>query len=90
MITIREYKLMMKAVRLHEVDISYRQHAQAFLNLLVRSQKKAGKNKAVYKYKTFRQFFDYDAEIKRAEEESNDKPEKGSILGRVLNGLGKR
>lgn len=90
MITIREYRLLMKAARLREVDMSYKQHAQAFLNLIVKSQKKAGKNKAVYKYKTFRQFFDYEAEIRRAEEDSKDKPEKGSILGRVLNGLGKR
>lgn len=65
--TIPEYMLLMKAVRLRQVDTDYRNHLQAFLNFSVKAEKKVGKNKTRPVYSRFKQFFDYDKRIAEAE-----------------------
>lgn len=65
-LTIPEYELLMKAARLREVDKSYRNHLQAFLNFVVKAEQKAGKNKTKPVYTTFRKFFNYEREIEKA------------------------
>lgn len=55
----------MKAVELKQVDLSYRLHAQAFLNFAVQAEKKVGKNKTKPVYKKFEKFFDYAKEVKK-------------------------
>ena len=55
----------MKAVELKQVDLSYRLHAQAFLNFAVRAEKKVGKNKTKPVYTKFEKFFDYAKEVKK-------------------------
>ena len=61
-----EYTLLMKAERLKQIDLDYRNHLQAFLNFSVKAEKKKGKNKSEPKYKKFKQFYNYKNEIKNA------------------------
>lgn len=56
----------MQGVRLRQVDLDYRAHQQAFLNFVVQSERKAGKNKTKPVYPTFEKFFDYEKAIRRA------------------------
>ena len=62
-LTIPEYNLLMKAVELKNVDLDYRLHKQAFLNLSVRAERKAGKGKTKLVYTKFSKFFDYKKEL---------------------------
>ncbi len=55
----------MKAAQLREVDMDYRNHLQAYLNLIVKAKKKVGKNKMKPVYTTFRKFYDYDAALEK-------------------------
>ena len=48
----------MKAVQLREVDKDYRNHLQAFLNFMVRAEKKSGK-KIKPVYTNFEKFYNY-------------------------------
>lgn len=64
-LTIPEYNLLMQAVRLRQVDLDYRNHLQAFLSFAVQAEKRVGKNKSRPVYRTFRKFYDYDAELQK-------------------------
>lgn len=77
-LTIPEYKLLMEAVRLKQVDKDYRNHLQAFLNFAVKAEKKAGKNKSRPVYSRFKKFYDYEKEIEKAK--NPDQSEKKSIF----------
>lgn len=63
----------MEALRLKQVDQDYRNHLQAFLNFAVKAEKKTGKNKSAPVYRKFKQFFNYEAEIKKAGGKGNEK-----------------
>lgn len=65
-LTIPQYLTMIEALRLREVDLDYRIHQQAFLNFAATAQKKSGKGTKP-KYGRFRQFFNYEAAIKKAQ-----------------------
>lgn len=65
MLSIYEYELLMKAVRLRQVDMDYRNHMQAFLNFKVQAKKKAGKFKQKPVYTTFEKFYNYESEIEK-------------------------
>lgn len=67
-LTIPEYALLMEAVRLKQIDIDYRNHLQAYLNFVVKAEKKAGKNKTKPVYDKFKKFYDYEAEIAKTKE----------------------
>jgi hypothetical protein len=62
-LTIPQYELLMKAVRLREVDKNYRNHLQAFLNFAV----KASNKKGVPRFKKFERFYNYQKDIENAE-----------------------
>lgn len=64
-LTLAEYELMMEALELRILDESLHEHRQAFLNFAVKAEKKAGKGKTKPVYKRFRQFFDFDKELKK-------------------------
>ena len=64
-LTIPEYRLLMKAVRLKQVDMDYRCHLQAFLNFAVKAEKKVGRNKSKPRYNKFERFYDYEKEISK-------------------------
>jgi hypothetical protein len=65
----------MKAERLKQIDLDYRNHLQAFLNFAVKAEKKTGKNKSVPKFSKFKQFYNYAKELKNAfgENETNSR-----------------
>ena len=63
---MKEYRLLMEAARLKSVDADYRNHLQAFLNFVVKSEKKSGKNKTRPVYTRFEKFYNYENEIGRA------------------------
>ena len=75
----------MEAERLKQVDMDYRNHLQAFLNYLVKAQKKTGKNKSKPVYTKFKKFYDYEKEVEKAK---TKKPEKSrfSGIGKLLRG----
>lgn len=81
--TLKEYELRLKALRLQNVDESYKEHRQAFLNFSVQAMKPAGKGKQVPVYRTFRKFYDYEKELKRAE--GKKQKSRFSGIGKVLN-----
>ena len=80
--TFPEYKLLMKAVRLKQIDKEYELHLQAYLNLLVKAEKKAGKGKSRPVYRKFKQFYDYEKRL--AEIESKENKSQFSGIGKLL------
>ena len=72
-LTIPEYKLLMEAVRLRQVDQDYRNHLQAFLNFAVKAEKKVGKNKSKPVYSKFKRFYDYEREIEKVTNKGGEK-----------------
>lgn len=64
-LTIPEYNLLMEAAELKQVDEDYRNHLQAFLNFAVKAEKKTGKNKSKPVYRKFKQFYNYEAELRK-------------------------
>lgn len=65
-LSLQEYSLRMKAFRLSQVDKHYEMHLQAWLNHGVTATKEQGK-KQVPVYKTFKEFFDYEKQLKEVE-----------------------
>ena len=59
---------MMEALEYRMVDDSFRDHRQAFLNFSVQAEEKSGK-KTVPVYRRFRQFFDYEKELKKIKDQ---------------------
>ena len=82
-LTFPEYQLLMEAVRLKQVDMDYRNHLQAFLNLSVKAEEKVGKNKSRPKYRKFRMFYDYEKEIRKATKKGSEKS-RFSGIGKFL------
>jgi hypothetical protein len=66
-LTIPEYNLLMEAAQLKQVDDDYRNHLQAFLNFAVKAEKKSGKNKSKPVYRKFKQFYNYEAELRKVQ-----------------------
>lgn len=73
----------MKAVELKSVDLHYRLHAQAYLNVSAGAKKKAGKNKLRPVYDKFVKFFDYESEEKRVMEEERGKKKRNTRFSGV-------
>lgn len=74
-LTVKEFDWMMEAERLKQVDRDFWIHRLAFQNFRVKDRKKSGKG-SKFVYTTFRKFFNYEAELKRAQ----DKPAKETKL----------
>ena len=64
----------MEAAELKKVDTDYRNHLQAFLNFAVKAEKKTGKNKSEPVYKQFKQFYNYETELKNVKKENKKRP----------------
>ena len=62
-LTIPEYQMLIKAYELAEVDRANVRHQQAWLTVSAGATKKDGRPV----YKKFKDFFDYEAELKRKE-----------------------
>ena len=83
-LTIPEYKLLMKAVRLKQLDKQHDLHLQAYLNLVVRAKKKNGKDKYKYVYQKFKQFFDYKKRLAEIENDKSENESQFSGIGKLL------
>jgi hypothetical protein len=77
-LTIPEYRLLMQAAKLKQVDLDYRVHQLAFANFRVQAQKKKGK-KSVPVFTEFKKFYDYEKAVKEAQK-TEEKEEKQSRL----------
>ena len=55
----------MKAEELKQVDLDYQAHRQAYLNFIVKAERKAGKGKTKPVYTTFKKFYNYKREVCR-------------------------
>ena len=75
---------MMKAVRLKQFDMDYRNHLQAYLNFTVKAEKKSGKNKTKPVYDKFIKFFNYDKELEKAEGKEKNKEKRFSALSKFM------
>ena len=80
--TIAEYKLLMEAAQLKQVDADYRNHLQAFLNFAVKAEKKTGKNKSKPVYRKFKQFYNYEEELRKVTKK--DKQSRFAGIGKFL------
>lgn len=81
--TISEYRLLVEAARLKQVDMDYRNHLQAYLNFVVQSEKKTGKGKRRPVYTKFRAFYNYEKELKKIKNDGNEKS-RFSGIGKFL------
>ena len=87
-VTIPEYRMLVKATRLREVDKDYRNHLQAYLNFRAKDKKKTGKNNYKFMYTTFDKFYDE----KKAEEKAlgEKKPKIRQSLSRAIGDIYKK
>lgn len=75
-LTMRQYKIMLHALRLRQVDESYKIHQLAYLTQ-VAGNRKGKKQEPVYR--TFRSFFNYEEALEEAEH-----PEQGQKRDRFV------
>lgn len=68
-LTIPEYQILIKAYELAEVDRANVRHQQAWLTVSAGATRKDGRPV----YKKFKDFFDYDAELKKVAKKPTDK-----------------
>lgn len=83
-LTIPQYEILMEAMELRMLDDSLHEHRQAFLNLAVQAQKKAGKGKTRPVYRRFEQFFNYDRELDKLKSRKKQKKSRFSGIGKLL------
>lgn len=83
-LTIPEYELLMKAARLKQIDLDYRNHMQAYLNFMVKAEKKTGKNKTTPVYRKFKKFYDYEKELGKVLEMENNHQSRFDGIGELL------
>ena len=81
-LTIPEYTLLMEAERLKQIDMDYRNHLQAYLNFVVKAEKKSGK-KTKPVYNTFEKFYNYRRELEKVTSKGNEKS-RFSGIGKFL------
>ena len=83
---MEQYEILSEALELRMLDESLHEHRQAFLNFVVQAEKKAGKGKTKPVYQRFRQFFDYDKELKkiRDKKKHDAKRSRFSGIGKLL------
>ena len=72
----------MEAAQLKQIDMDYRNHLQAWLNRSVKAEKKVGK-KIKPVYEKFKQFYDYEKYLGKANSDDNKKS-RFSGIGEIL------
>lgn len=68
----------MEAAALKWVDYDYRNHLQAYLNFIVKAERKTGKYKSKPVYDKFTKFYNYNEEVKKIK---NTDAKKGRFSG---------
>lgn len=61
-LTLKQYRIMMRALELKQVDEEFKAHRQAYLNQVVKAEKQIGKSSRAV-YDSFDKFFDYEARL---------------------------
>ncbi len=74
----------MQAVKLKQIDLDYRNHLQAYLNFIVKAEKKSGK-KTKPVYSNFKKFYDYEKALEDAENNGENKKSRFAGIGKLLN-----
>lgn len=69
-LTIRQYSIMVKALKLRRVDEDFNRHAAAFLSYAVQATKGTARSQRPV-YRRFEDFFDYEKALQRVD----DKPQ---------------
>lgn len=87
-LSLREYDLMLRAYSLKQVDLDYRNHLQAWLNVAAKAEKKSGRFRTKPVYDIFEKFFDYDDAIEKAESR-RQRRKKGSRFPKLAEHLRK-
>lgn len=82
-LTIRQYNILVDALKLRNVDMDYRNHLQAYLNFAVQATKKNGKKQKPV-YTTFQKFYDYEGEARRAAGKEPSKKDRFANLSHYL------
>ena len=76
---------MGEALEVMKLNESLHELHQAFLNYAAQAEKPAGKGKTSTVYRTFRQFFDYNKELKRRRSKKKKKADgRFSGIGKLL------
>lgn len=83
-LTIPQYEVMMQAVHLRQIDLDYRNHMQAYLNFVVKAEKKAGKNKTTPVYRNFKKFYDYEKALNKAFGVTSPNKSRFAGIGKLL------
>lgn len=78
---MEQYEILSEALGLRMLDEILHEHRQAFLNFAVQAEKKAGKGKTKPVYQRFRQFFDYDKELKKIRDKKKHDAKKSRFSG---------
>ena len=78
---MEQYEILSEALELRMLDENLHEHRQAFLNFAVQAEKKAGKGKTKPVYQRFRQFFDYDKELKKIRDKKKHDAKKSRFSG---------
>lgn len=81
-LTLYEYEARMYAYRLKQVDEELKMHKQAWLNHQVTATKQQNK-KQVPVFKKFKDFFDYEKELKKVEIKDDKISKENQRLARI-------
>lgn len=76
-----EYEILADAFELQMLDEIFKEHRQAFLNYSVQAQKKNGRPV----YRKFRNFFDYDKELRKIQDKKSGGKPRFFGVGKFLN-----
>lgn len=60
-----EYEILIEAQAYKNVDLDFRIHELAYLTMAATAKKSAGRGKEKPAYRNFRQFYDYDKELRK-------------------------
>lgn len=75
-LTMKEYRLLMKACEYKRVDKEYWVHLGAYLTVVAKAEKRVGRTKSKPVYNTFKKFYDYESALKKVK---GDKPNDSRI-----------
>lgn len=82
-LTLPEYELLMQGVHLKQIDTQYKLHLQAWLTFAAKAEKREGK-KTKPVYKRFEQFYDYEKELKKAQDQMTKEKSRFKGIGKLL------
>ena len=82
-LTIRQYRLMIRAQQYKSVDQDYRSHLQAYLTMVANAEKSAGKGKTKKVFTKFVNFFNYQKALDSIDKKK-DQSEISSKLSQYL------